>query len=349
MPRMVFKHPPQRVLLVRLSAIGDVIHTLPVACALRDGLPQARIGWVVQEQAAPLLRAHPAIDELVELPRGFLKYPGCVWQLCRRLRAWQPDVAIDVQSLSKSALVAWLSGARCRIGFARPEGREISPWLNSLLVRPRATHVVEQYLELLEPLGIIGPRVRFDIPELPGEAVAAQGLIERLGLAGGFAILNAGSGWPSKRWPADRFAAVARHLGEAWHLPSLVVWGGHQEQQSAKAIVAGAGGHARLAPATTLRDLAALVRRARLFVSADTGPLHLAAAIGTPCVGLYGPWPAERNGPYGLQHIAIQKMRFEGSTRKRRRAPPALMEAIDVPTVCQACDWLLERHSTQAA
>ncbi len=349
MPGVLSCSSPQRVLVVRLSAIGDVIHTLPVACALRDAFPQAGIAWVVESRAAALLRGHPAIDELVELPRGFLKSPACVWQLRRQLRHWHPDVAIDVQSLSKSAIVAWLSGARWRIGFARPEGREIAPWLNRIQVRPRAVHVVEQYLELLEPLGIVRPAVRFGIPELAGEGQAAEALIHQAGLAGGFAVLNAGSGWPSKRWPNDRFAAVACHLGEVWHLPSLVVWAGEEERRWAEAIVQGARGHAKLAPATSLRELAAVLRRARLLVSTDTGPLHLAAAVGTPCVGLYGPWPAERNGPYGRPHIAIQKIRFEGTTRQRRTAPASLMEAIDVATVCQACDALLARDYIQAA
>lgn len=349
MPGVLTGLSPQRVLVVRLSAIGDVIHSLPVACALREAFPHCAVGWVVESRAAALLRGHPAIDELVEVPRGFLKSPGYLWQLRRRLRQWHPDVAIDVQSLSKSAVVAWLSGARWRIGFARPQGREIAPWLDRVLVQPKAVHVVEQYLELLEPLGIRRPAVRFGIPELLGEAEAAAAWIEQYGLGGGFAVLNAGSGWPSKQWPSERFAALACHLGEVWRLPSLVVWSGEGERRLAEAIVGGAGGHARLAPATSLRELAALVRRARLFVSSDTGPLHLAAALGTPCVGLYGPWPAERNGPYGPQHIAIQKIRFEGTTRQRRMAPASLMEAIDVVTVCQACDALLERDYIQAA
>ena len=106
---------------------------------------------------------------------------------------------------------------------------------------------------------------------------------------------------------------------------------------------------ARLAPPTSLTELAALARRARLFLGSDTGPLHLAAAVGTPCVGLYGPWPAERHGPYGAQHVALQEAFFDGPTRKRRKAPPALMEAITVDRVCEACDQILRRFGRHVA
>ena len=162
-------------------------------------------------------------------------------------------------------------------------------------------------------------------------------MLRQLRLGDSFAVINVGAGWPSKVWPAARFAAVAAHLGAAWSLPSLVVWGNEEERRSAEQVAAGSQRHALLAPKMTLSQLAVLARRARLFVGSDTGPLHLAAAVGTPCVGLYGPWPAEKHGPYGPQHVVVQKMCMEGSTRQRRRAPPIYMEAIGVADVCDAC------------
>ena len=330
-----------RILIVRLSAIGDVIHGLPVLGALRERFPQARLAWVVEDRAAALLRGHPALDELIEVPRGWLKSPRTVWQLGRRLRGFGPDVTVDLQGLTKSAIAAWLSGARRRIGFGDEKGRELSRWLNTELVRTTSAHVIDCNLELLRPLGIESPAVRFDVPEQETDAAAAEAMIRQAGLADGFAVINPGAGWPSKVWPADRYAAVARHLGQHGGLPSLVVWAGAQERAWAEQIVAGLGGHGRLAPRTSLLELAALCRRARLFVGSDTGPLHLAVAVGTPCVGLYGPMPAERNGPYGPEHVALQEMRFEGSARQRRNASSELMEAIGVEMVCDACDWLL--------
>jgi len=334
-----------RILIVRLSAIGDVIQTMPVACALRERFPQAFLAWAVEERAAALLDGHETLDELILLPRGWLKSPGGVWRLRHRLRSLRFDVAIDVQSLTKSALLARLSGARRRIGFGNPGGRELSKWLNNQRVDPKSTHVVDRYLELLRPLGIESPAVRFQVPEREEDRAAAEKVLRQMGLDRGFAIVNPGAGWPSKLWPMERYAAVARHLGERRHIPSLVVWAGSTEQAMAEKVAKAAPESAHLAPPTSLTELAALARRARLFIGADTGPLHLAAAVGTPCVGLYGPWPAARHGPYGPQHVALQKMFFEGPTRARRTAPPIYMESITTEMVCEACDRVLMQNA----
>jgi len=334
--------PPPRILIVRLSAVGDAIQTMPVACAIRERFPEAFLAWAVESRAAALLRGHEALDELIELPRGWLKSPGGVWRLRHRLKNLRFDTTIDVQSLTKSAVLAWLSGARRRIGFGRPAGREFSRWFNNRRVDPQATHVVDRYLELLRPLGIERPTVRFQVPERAEDRETAQATIHRLGLDDGFAIINPGAGWPSKLWPADRYAAVARHLGQQRRLPTLIVWAGPSERTLAERIAASAGDFAHIAPPTTLPELAALARRARLFIGSDTGPLHLAAAVGTPCVGLYGPWPAARHGPYGPQHIALQKKLFEGPPRARRAAPAVYMESITTEMVLEACDRILQ-------
>jgi heptosyltransferase I len=338
---------PNRILLVRLSAIGDVIHTLPLACALGERFPQAHLTWVVEEPAAALLRGHAAIDELITLPRGWLKSPRMVRQLRRRLRSAPFDVAIDAQGLSKSAIVAWLSGTRRRIGFGDPWGREFSRWFNTERVDTQRPHVIDRNLELLHPLGIQSPPVRFDIPEHAADRAAAEEIIRLCGVPRRFAMMGPGAGWPSKLWPPARYAAVAQHVGRTWQLPTLVIWGNAMERAWAAQIATGSGGHAQVARAMTLTELAALMRRARLFVGSDSGPLHLAAAVGTPCVGLYGPWPAEKHGPYGPQHVVVQKMLFEGSTRQRRHAPAKYMEAIDVDSVCEACAKILRRENRE--
>jgi heptosyltransferase I len=342
--------PSPRILIVRLSAIGDVIQSMPIACALRERFPEAFLAWAVESHAGQLLQGHEALDEVITLPRGWLKSPGGVWRLRRRLRDLRFDVAVEAQGLTKAAILAWISGAPRRIGFGRPWGRELSRWFNTETVNTPGPHIVERNLQLLRPLGIESPAARFMVPEHLRDRQTAERIIGHCETASGcscstrpFAMINAGAGWPSKLWPAERFAAVAAHLGTVWNLRTLVVWAGEAEMNIARQIVAGSERHAQLAPKTTLVELAALARRAKVFIGSDTGPLHLAAAVGTTCVGLYGPWPSDVHGPFGPQHIALQKARFTGSTRQRRAAPAELMEAITVADVCQACDTILQR------
>ncbi len=266
----------------------------------------------------------------------------------KRLRQGKFDTAIDLQGLTKSAVAARLSGARRRIGIGGPDGREVSQWLNNSLVTPQRKHVIDRNLELLRPLGIERPNVRFDLESSAADIAAAHAILQHLGLHQ-FAMINPGAGWPSKIWPAERFAGVARGLGHSRTLKSLVVWAGSQEQQWAEQIVASSDGWALMAPATSLGELAALTRRATLFVSSDTGPLHLAVAVGTPSVGLFGPMPAERNGPYGSLHVSVQKMCLSGTSRERRSAGPESMKAISVEHVVAACERVLDRDKPAAA
>jgi heptosyltransferase I len=331
-----------RILLVRLSAIGDVIHGMPIAAALREHFPNAFLAWAVEERAADLLDGHPAIDQRIVLPRGWLRSPATVWRLRKQLKSLKFDTAIDAQGLTKSAVLAWLSGARRRIGMGGRWGRELSRWLNNSLVNTDDLHAIDRGLKLLEPLGITSPAVNFHVPESDAHRAAVDEIIRRLGLDGGFAMFVSGAGWPSKLWPVDRYAVAAEYLGRHWKLSSLLIWGNADERHRAEQIAAGSSGHALLAPRMTLLELAALARRARFAIGSDTGPLHLAAAAGARCIGLYGPWPADKHGPYGPQHINIQKMCMSGTTKQRRHAPPTYMEAIDAATVCAACDQMLQ-------
>ena len=338
-------HESPRILIVRLSAIGDVIHTMPVACALRERFPQAMLSWIVEDRAAELLRGHEALDELIVLPRGWLKSPRMIWQLRCRLRASRFDVALDAQGLTKSAVAAWLSGCKRRIGFGGRWGREFTPWLNTELIDAADRHAVLRCLALLEPLGIRQPTVRFQVPRRHEDVAAVEGVLRQFGLGESLAVIAVGAGWPSKLWPAERLCRRGRPPRPRLVAPQPGRLGQRRGAGRAEQVAAGSDGHARAAPKMTLSQLGVLAQRAKLFVGSDTGPLHLAAAVGTPCVGLYGPWPAEKHGPFGPQHVVLQKMRFEGSTRKRRYAPPIYMEAIDVASVCEACGQILSRET----
>lgn len=339
---------PPRILIVRLSAIGDVIHGVPVLCALRDALPQAFLSWVVEGRAGDLLEGHPALDELVRVPRGWLKSPGEIWQLRRRLHSLRFDTAIDLQCLTKSAIAAWLSGAPRRIGKAGEDGRELSRWMHNELVHCGGSHVIEHYLDLLEPLGIESSAVRFDLQETSADGRMATEFLARGGVPiGRFALMNPGAGWPSKVWPAQRYGELARQLSAKHGIASVAVWGTPSELPLAETIVAASDGQAKLAPPTSMTELGALCRRAAIFVGSDTGPMHLAAAVGAPTISLHGPSRAEWCGAYGPKNIRLQVRYEEGSAFERRKADDSAMRAIDVEMVAAACDRLLGENSAR--
>ena len=332
---------PKRILIVRFSAIGDVVHGLPAAIALRTRFPHAEIAWLVENTAAPLLHGHWALDRLIIVRKGWMKSWAELRLMRKRLHAFAPDVTIDMQGLFKSSFAAWLSGAKCRIGFGGIDGREGSRWFNNHRVLPTEDHIIDRNLQLLEPFDVEGSSVDFDLPECEMDHRAARNLLCREGLDGDFAVINVGAGWKSKLWREDRYAAVAKYLSEHWNLPSLVVWAGAEERKMAEAVVQGAEGAAILSPSTTLNELASLSRFATLFIGSDTGPLHIASAVGTRCIGLYGPMPAKRNGPYGVQNRSLQVRSLEGTNISPHRASRDLMDAIDTGLVCSACDEIL--------
>jgi heptosyltransferase-1 len=335
-----------RILICRLSAIGDCILTMPLASALRRQFPAAFIAWAVQGASAPLIEEHPAVDLAIRISKQELRSPLGLWRLRQRLRSQRFDLAIDPQGLTKSALVSWLSGARRRIGFAPPVGREISPWVQTQLVQSRQPHVVDRYLELLEPLGMKPGKPEFRFPESPGARGKLAPFLNQPLLQQGFAIVNSGAGWDSKLWPAERYAEVAEHLASRHRLTTVVVWAGDRERAWGEEIVARFDGHAVLAPKTSLLELGELLRHAQLFVGSDTGPLHMAAAVGVSCVGIYGTTRPEECGPYGSGHRAVQAFYQSGSARQRRSAGNNAMRAVSVADVCAACEEVLSQQKT---
>jgi len=334
---------PLRVLLVRLSAVGDCVHAMPVACALREAFGDARIGWVVDDRAAAVVRGHPALSRLHVLPRqGGL---GGLRRTVAELRAERYDVAIDLQGLMKSALLARLSGAKRRIGFA-DDARELSWLLTNERVRPpgSARHVVERNLALLAPLGVEAAAVRFGLAVDAGARGRMDAALDEMDLAAGrFALFNPGAGWPTKRWPVTRFAELGARLAREQGLGVLVVWAGAPERAMAERLAAEAGESARVAPETDLAELAALAARAGLFVGADTGPTHMAAALGVPTVALFGASDPVRNRPLG-ERVRVVTAGVDCAPCWRSRACPheaACMSGITAGRVAAAAAELL--------
>lgn len=334
-------HKDRRILIVRLSAMGDLIHGIPVVNALRRAMPKAFLGWVAEGRNADLLAGHPALDRLIRVERRWWKSPRAVIALRKELREWRFDTVVDLQCLTKSAVAAWLSGAPRRIGYAGKLGREASRLFHNELVAVDDVHVIDRYLALLKPLGIDNPVVEFNLPETPEDATFAEQTLGERGLAvRDFAVVNPGAGWVSKQWPAEHYGQLAARLSTQHGMPALAVWGGVSELPLAEQIVAASGGAAQLAPATTMTQLGALTRRAAIFVGSDTGPLHLAVAVGTRSVSLHGTTLAEQTGAYGEQNRRLQ-VRYDDSRSKRRHSDDSAMREIDVETVLAACAEVL--------
>lgn len=336
-------HQPRSIVVIKLSAIGDVLHGVPTAVALRRAFPSARIGWAVEGRAADILAGHHAIDHLFRLPRGWLKSPRTVMRLHRQLRWFGADVAIDLQGLLKSGVATLLSGARMRIGHARPASREHAWLAYTHPVKAGSAHVVERNCDLLAALGLAVPAPAFEMPRWPVSRDRMTAWLDSLRLPGPPVLLNPGAGWESKRWPVERFSAVARALQRRHDQPTIVVWGGDAERALAERIAAESFGAALVAPETSLQDLGECCRLARLLISGDTGPLHLAAAVGTPCVGLFGPVPASRNGPYGTGHTCIEPPAALRPSWDDRKTDTVSMSGIDVERVVAAAESIMAR------
>ena len=338
-----------RFLISRMSAIGDTVLTLPVACALRARFPEAFIGWAVEEKSSAMVVGHPCVDQVFTLPRGwFLSLKKCK-SLRDELRAHRFTVSIDCQGNTKSSLACWLSGARHRIGCRGQYGTELSTYLNNILVTPERPHLTDRCVELLAPIGLMNPEIDWQLPGNEGVEHAAARLLADLPLQGQFAIINPGATWESKLWEMDRFAAVARYLGERRGLKSLVVWGSDRELDFANQIVSAADGHAVLAPRTSLQELVAVLRQGTIFISSDTGPLHMSVAVGTPSIGLYGATRPADCGPYGSPHAGIQVRYESGSRNERRKADNSAMREISVERVCCECDHVLDASLCKVA
>jgi heptosyltransferase-1 len=289
------------LLVVRLGSLGDLVHTLPAVAALRRAFPAAQIDWLVDAPHRDFLSLVPVVSSLVVLAERGAKG----WLAVRReLRSKQYHLAIDFQGLIKSSALAWMSGAHRVVGFDGPSLREPMASLfysEQVPVDPTA-HVVQKNLQLARALGATGDALEFPIGPVTSDAVATF-----LGATPAqYALVNPGAAWPNKRWPPDRFGEIARLLRDRHGLAAVVLWG-PGEEGLAHAVVDAADGAASVAPPTGLRDLIALSRGARLVVSGDTGPLHIAAAVGVPAVALFGPTDPARNGPWDAGDVSISK------------------------------------------
>jgi heptosyltransferase-1 len=356
-----------RVLIVRLGAMGDILHALPAVTALRAVHPGWQIGWVVEPRWRALLAAEsgrqgtgvgnarrmtqPLVDRIhFAAVKEWARRPLSprtmreILALRKELRAEAYDVVIDFQGAVRSAAIARMAGARRVIGEAIPR-EKAARWFFSECVRTRGMHVIDQDVEVAAT--VCGETLEPAQPLLPVDADAESWCDALLAPAGGrpVALLTPGAGWGAKRWPVDRYAAVACGLIErGMH---VLVNSGPGEEALAAAIHSATSG-AAVPVSATLGQLVALTRRIALCIAGDTGPLHLACALGRPVVGIYGPTDPGRNGPYGT-HFAVLRSAFSRRDHTRRATPELGLLTILPDEVLRAADDLLAGEPARRA
>lgn len=346
--------PPDSVLVVRLGAMGDVIHTLAAVTALRSASSNMRIGWIIEDRwsellcarntslSGPLSPQRPIADfvQVVDTKR-WRKSPFShetkhqAGRALRELRAQHYEVAADFQGALKSALFARLSGAKKVFGFQHPREAPARIFYKSR-VEARGAHVIEQYHSLAE--AVAGRPLPHREAMFPRDEQAEANVERRLGTLGkNFVILNPGTGWGSKQWPVQRYGEVAQALLRCGFTPLINF--GPGEQELALEVQAASGGVSQLI-SCSIAELIALTRRAQLFIGGDTGPLHLAAALQVPVVAIFGPTDPARNGPYGTKSLVLRNPASKTSLSHTATPDPGLL-AISADEVISAARALL--------
>lgn len=297
---------PQRVLIFKPSAIGDVVHTLPILNLLKNRWPHARFSWLVTPVCAPLVEGHPQLEEVITFNR---KRYGHAWRsptataafirFIRGLRERKFDWVLDFQGLFRSGWMSWLTGAPIRVGF--DDAREGAPMFYTHAVSSGGwwhQHAIGRYLHLASALGCPMEPVEFQfvVDDLDRAAAAAM-----VGNTGRYALLVPGTIWPTKHWPAEKFAQLVKPLKERFGLNTIVVGGPDDVNLGAKI-----PGAANLAGRTTLRQTIALIEKADLVIANDSGPMHIACALNRPLVTLFGPTSPLLTGPYGRPDTVLR-------------------------------------------
>jgi heptosyltransferase-1 len=297
----------QRILIIKPSSLGDVVHALPTLAMLRSRFPSAHIAWLVKEQWSGLLERAEGLDKIWPIQPGLKGWLAIIPQL----RAERFDIVVDLQGLLRSGVVGWLTGAARRIGFAN--AREGSVWLYSEKV-PVALpdmHAVDRYLLVAARLGAPSagqPSPAFRLRRLPEDHKAVADVLARHGLSEKtrWIAINPFARWPTKRWPLESFAGVADRIQQqGWG--RIVLFGGGGDKPQAQAMMQRM--HTAAVDVTgemPIKLLPALLESAAVLLTNDSGPMHIAAAVGTPVVALFGPTNPARTGPYGSRHTILQ-------------------------------------------
>lgn len=318
---------PRRILIIKPSSLGDIIHALPILAGLRQAYPHAHIAWVVANSFASLLEGHPLLNEVIRFdrarfgrmwrsPRVFADF----WRFVLEVRRQRFDMAIDLQGLIRSGLLSFFCGARTRIGFA--DAREGASWLYTRRIRPprQAEHAVERIIALGEDLGLTMRPARFPLAITAAERSMARGLTrESSADSTPIVAVIPGARWPSKLWQASKYVEIVRKLSQEGM--RCVLLGAPSDRALADEICRGVQGNVvDLVGRTTLRELVAVIESARAVVCQDSGPMHIAAALNKPTVAVFGPTNPARTGPYSPA-ARVTRLPLPCSPCYRRQCP----------------------------
>ena len=354
------------LLIVRLSAMGDIIHTLPAAAALRRAFPHATLGWLIEERWAELLCTlryprsgrrspqRPLVDRVHSVNTAEWRHAVFsfnTWQQMAvglsELRGIRYDAVIDFQGAVRSALLARWSGASIVYGNAQSRENAASMfYTRNVLVKTSGTHVVQEALALagaVVPIAISPTPTAEGEVELPVDPDAENKIAGLMADLNDFVILNPGAGWGAKMWPAERYGQVAKELAK-YGLCSLVNYGPGEEGLAVAVEAAGEGAARKIS--CSISELIALTRRARLFIGGDTGPMHMAAALKIPVVAIFGPTNPARNGPFETRSIVLRSASSMTDHSRRREPEQGLLE-ITVGDVVSAARKLLQSHMAE--
>ena len=302
----------RRILIIKLSSIGDVVHTLPAVHNLKRALPSVEVDWLVENKSKVLLEGNSAVSKVIDVDthrwrqeRGFASLSE-MKSVFSKLRDRQYDFALDFQGLWKSAAFGYFSGARRLIGFDRQHLKEPGcRILYDVRVVPRsgAVHVIDLNKELLRGLDIVPGDTHFELPNRSEDREYIEQQLKSQSVRD-FVVINPGGGWSTKNWDPQNYATLHQRLTNATGLKSVLTWG-PGELPLIDEIRRCSSAESPVVFPTTLTQFVALARRARLFIGGDTGPLHIAAACKTPIVGIYGPTDPARNGPFHQDDIVV--------------------------------------------
>ncbi len=333
---------PKRILLILHGSIGDVTRAMPLVTVLRKGFPRSYIAWSVEPASRPLLEHNPAIDEIILFDR--VRGWRALIPFLRQIREQHFDLVLDLQRILKSGLISWATGARRRIGFNRADAKEFNWVFNNLHIEAFDETIpkIEHYFKFTDYLGLPREAPQWNFRLTAKERAAVQNHISFIKQS--FAVLFVGTRWQSKRWFATQIARCADLLHDEYRLDVVFLGGESDRELANEAVKESKTVVTNLVARTSLREAIGIIERANVAVGPDTGLMHIAAAVGTPVISLWGATRPERTGPYGYSDLVIQgRAPCVPCNRKRCRIGRICMQSITTAEISERIALALGR------